>query len=131
MSRYDNQVHRPSPRTLYRVRKGRKLFGVFSGVAEYFGFSKGATQLAGAFLCLSLPIFIPIYIVLGFILPQEPSNLYTSPVMEDMWRSYRKSPLGTMDELRHRFRSIDTRLQKMERYVTSNRYKLDDDFKNL
>jgi len=48
-----------------------------------------------------------------------------------MWRSYRRSPVGTVDQLKHRFRSLDSRLQKMERYVTSTRYQLDDDFKNL
>lgn len=131
MTRYDDEMNRPSPRQLYRVREGAKLFGVFSGIADYFGFKKGATQLVGFILCFSMPIFIFVYFALGFILKERPTNLYPNQNMERMWRSYRKSPVGTLDELKHRFRSMDSRLQKMERYVTSRRYQLDDDFESL
>jgi len=122
---------RPSPRTLYRAKRGGIIFGVFAGIADYFGLQRGPTQLVGAVICFAMPIFFICYFILGFILKKEPDGLYSSPDTEHMWRSYRRSPVGTVAELRHRFRNIDNRLQKMERYVTSSRYQLDDDFKNL
>jgi len=131
MSPYNDNLNRPSPRQLYRVREGAILFGVFSGIAEYFGFKKGATQLIGFFIVFSMPVFLFVYFALGFILKERPSNLYPNTTVERMWKSYRKSPVGTFDELKHRFRSMDARLQKMERYVTSRRYQLNDDFEGL
>jgi len=87
--------------------------------------------LIGLILCISMPPLIAVYFVLGFILPTRPANLYASPSIERMWRSYRRSPIGTVDEVKHRFRNMESRLQKMERYVTSSRYDLDKDFKDL
>lgn len=131
MSHFDDDFRRPSPRTLYRDKRNGKIFGVFSGIADYFGLKKGATQICGLILCLMFPPLIIVYIVLGFVLPAQPENLYASDSLEKMWRAYRRSPIGTVDEVKHRFRSMEARMQKMERYVTSNRYKLDKDFQNL
>ena len=131
MSHFDDDFRRPSPRTLYRDKRNGKVFGVFAGIADYFGFKKGATQICGLILCLMFPPLIIVYIVLGFVLPAQPENLYASDSLEKMWRAYRRSPIGTVDEVKHRFRSMEARMQKMERYVTSNRYKLDKDFQNL
>jgi phage shock protein C len=131
MSHFDDDFRRPSPRTLYRDKRNGKVFGVFAGIADYFGFKKGATQICGLILCLMFPPLIIVYIVLGFVLPAQPENLYASDSLEKMWRAYRRSPIGTVDEVKHRFRSMEARMQKIERYVTSNRYKLDKDFQNL
>jgi len=131
MTRFDDDFRRPSPRTLYRDPKDGKLFGVFAGIADYFGFQKGPSQVGGLILCLFFPPLIVVYIVLGLILPMRPRNLYTDASVESMWRAYRRSPIGTVDEVKHRFRSLEARLQKMERYVTSNRFKLDRDFQDL
>ena len=131
MSHFDDDFRRPSPRTLYRDKRNGKVFCVFAGIADYFGFKKGATQICGLILCLMFPPLIIVYIVLGFVLPAQPENLYASDSLEKMWRAYRRSPIGTVDEVKHRFRSMEARMQKMERYVTSNRYKLDKDFQNL
>lgn len=131
MTRFDDDMRRPSPRRLYRNRDGAILFGVFAGIADYFGFNRKPTQFIGLVFCFSMPVFIFVYFVLGMILPQKPNNLYKSPVMEQMWREYRKSPVGTVDELKHRFRAMDARLQKMERHVTSKRYQLENDFESI
>lgn len=131
MGHFDDDFRRPSPRTLYRDKKNAKLFGVFAGIADYFGFRKGATQLVGLIMCIMFTPLILLYIILGFILPVKPENLYASDSLEKMWRAYRRSPIGTVDEVKHRFRNMEGRMQKMERYVTSNRYKLDKDFQDL
>ncbi len=131
MGHFEDDFRRPSPRTLYRDKHGGKLFGVFAGIADYFGFRKGATQLIGFILCVTMPPLIAVYFILGFILPARPENLYASPSIERMWRAYRRSPIGTVDEVKHRYRNMEARMQKMERYVTSRRYNLDKDFQDL
>jgi phage shock protein C len=131
MGHFDDDFRRPSPRTLYRDRHNGKLFGVFAGIADYFGFKKGATQLCGLILCIMFPPLIVLYLILGFILPVRPDNLYASASLEKMWRAYRRSPVGTVDEVKHRFRNMEARMQKMERYVTSKRFNLDRDFRDL
>ncbi|MBT8142283.1 MAG: PspC domain-containing protein [Gammaproteobacteria bacterium] len=131
MSRFDDDYRRPSPRTLYRDPKHGSLAGVFTGIADYLGLKKGPTQCVGIILCIMFPPMIVVYVILAFVLPVKPENLYASPSLEQMWRSYRRSPVGTVDEVKHRFRNMETRLQRMERYVTSKRYNLDRDFQDL
>ena len=43
----------------------------------------------------------------------------------------RRAPKATFAEVRYRFRDMEARLQKMERYVTSKRFQLDREFENL
>ena len=43
----------------------------------------------------------------------------------------RSSPHDTLASVRYRFRDLDVRLQRLEKYVTSNRYKLDREFEKL
>jgi len=131
MTRYDDDLNRPSPRRLYRNSDGAIVFGIFSGIADYFGFNRKPTQFIGLILCFSMPILIFVYLVLGAVLPKKPTNLYKNPGVEKMWREYRKSPVGTVDELKRRFRSMDARLQRMERHVTSKRYQLESDFESI
>jgi phage shock protein C len=43
----------------------------------------------------------------------------------------RSSPHETLSSVRYRFRDLDARLQRLEKYVTSNRYRLDREFQQL
>ena len=40
-------------------------------------------------------------------------------------------PHATLSSVRYRFRDLDSRLQRLERYVTSNRFRLDREFREL
>ena len=57
--------------------------------------------------------------------------LYKDPQEEVFWRSVRVEPSTTVARVRHRFRELDSRVQRVERYVTSSRFKLDRDFRDL
>ena len=46
-------------------------------------------------------------------------------------RQVRSSPHDTLANVRYRFRDLDARLQRLEKYVTSSRYKLDREFQKL
>lgn len=61
------------PRKLYRSRTNRMIFGVCAGLAEFFGIDVTIVRvlfLAGALL--GFGSFILIYLVLFFVVPEEP-----------------------------------------------------------
>jgi phage shock protein C len=116
---------------LYRNRNRAVLFGVCAGVADYFGFNVSATRvlvIIGSFV--SFPLIPVAYVVLGFLLPTKPAEL-EDPVSEPVTRRVRSDPHQTLGNVRYRFRELDARLQRLEKYVTSNRFKLDREFRQL
>jgi phage shock protein C len=123
---------RRSPGRLYRDPERGWLAGVCAGLADYLSISiagvRFLTIIAAMFF---MPILIVVYIVLALILPRRPSQLYRGEEEEALWRSMRDSPSRTLDTVRSRFRDLERRLQKMERYVTSERYDLDREFRDL
>ena len=46
-------------------------------------------------------------------------------------RAVRSSPSQTMADVRGRFKALDRRLARLEKYVTSSRYELDREFERL
>ena len=61
-------------RTLYRARKGRWLFGVCAGMAEYMSLSPLIVRLIFAAMSLFFGGGILMYIVGIFIIPMEPKK---------------------------------------------------------
>ena len=63
----------PETRKLYRSRNNRMIFGVCSGLAEFFGIDPSIVRLvfaAGALF--GFGSFMRIYIVMFFVVPEEP-----------------------------------------------------------
>ena len=126
------QRHTPSPRRLYRDKERGVLCGVCAGLADYFGMDLAIVRvLAVVGFLFFMPATLLTYIVLCFIVPVKPTRLYRDERDESFWRGVRVSPQNMFSGLRHRFREMDARLQRMERYVTSSRYNLDREFENL
>lgn len=121
----------PSPTRLYRDSEHGKIFGVCAGVADYFGFRRSRVRLATVLLFCFMPMTILVYLVLAFLLPRKPRELYKDKQDEQMWRAIRVEPSTTFGRVRHKFRELEARLQRVERYVTSARFKLDRDFRDL
>ena len=122
----------PNPRRLYRDTENGILAGVCAGIADFFGFSTTATRWVVAILCLfSMPAVLICYIIAAFLLPRKPKGMYESEGEERFWRSVRRDPHNVFDEIRRKLRSLDKRLQGMERYVTSPRFDLDQEFRDL
>ena len=117
---------------LYRNPRRGMIFGVCAGIAEYFGFDVNVTRIivvVGTFF--ALPFFCAAYILLGLLLPvRSYDNLMRDPG-DPLERQVRSSPHDTLASVRYRFRDLDVRLQRLEKYVTSNRYKLDREFRKL
>ena len=121
-----------SPRRLYRDTERGKIFGVCAGIADYFGFQVCATRwltvIAAMFF---MPFVMFAYIALAVLLPTKPRDMYRDDREEKFWRSMRTSPSTTFSNVRHSFRRMEARVQKMERYVTSPRFNLDREFADL
>lgn len=119
-------------RRFYRDRRRGMLFGVCAGIADYFGFDLKVTRiLAVVALLLSPPMTLLVYFGIALLIPYrpvEPSAPREDPAFR---RAVRSSPQATMAEIRRRFQRLDSRLARMERYVTSPRFNLDREFRDL
>jgi phage shock protein C len=117
---------------LYRNPRRGMIFGVCAGIAEYFGFDLNVTRIVvvvGAFF--AFPFVCVAYILLGLLLPIRAYDSSARDPGDPLGRQVRSSPHDTLASVRYRFRDLDARLQRLERYVTSNRYKLDSEFRKL
>lgn len=107
------------------------LGGVCAGLADYFGLNLRMTRIVVAIAFLAMPITILAYIGILFLIPAESSRGRTTRIDAEFNRVLRSSPKQTMSDVRGRFRSLDRRLARLEKYVTSSRFQLDREFKNL
>jgi phage shock protein C len=121
----------PSPVRFYRDQDAGKIGGVCAGLAEYFGFDLALTRVLTVIGMFFFPTLLLIYLALWFLLPTKPVKLYRDEDDRDFWRGVRVSPAETLSEVRHRFRTADAKLQRMERYVTSRNFTLDREFQDL
>ena len=129
-----NDTRGPGPRRLCKDPRNKFVSGVCAGIADYFGFDVTITRLivvAGLFLFL--PTTLIAYVLLAILLPAKPAvdSDDRDPRSEQLQRSVRSSPHATLDSVRHRFRELDGRLQRLEKYVTSKRFALDREFEAL
>jgi phage shock protein C len=116
----------------YRDPQHGKLMGVCAGMADYFGWNVTLVRILAVIALLWFNVLMLVaYLVLGFVLPTKPDALYDWDADEEYWRSVRRSAGDTFREVRHRFRQLDMKLQRMEGYVTSSRYDLDRQFRDL
>lgn len=117
---------------LYRSRRQSMIFGVCAGLAEYFGVDATIVRVLvvlGAIVFT--PMFVIAYLALGFLLPVKPEAPEGHGELNPLQRRVRAEPHETLSSVRYRFRELDARLQRLEKYVTSQRYKLDKEFEQL
>lgn len=117
---------------LYRDVDNKMISGICAGLADYFSINvtivRIAVVLAG--ITFTLPT-LALYIAGEIFLKPKPADLYSDPLDEQYWRRYRRSPRNTLSEARNRFMRLETRLRKLENYVTSKKFNLDREFENM
>ena len=123
-----------SRRRLYQDREQGVCFGVCAGLANFFGFDLTLTRVItaiGAFLFF--PTVLIGYFVLALLLPKRPRGPLgeSDDYSQSLRQHVRSSPHSTLDNARYRFRELDKRLQRLEKYLTSARFKLDLEFETL
>ena len=119
------------------------LGGVCAGFANYFGFNLRVTRLLTVIaFFVAMPVTILSYFAVVMLVPAE-SRGYSHKAN----REYRRKPRRmsrrerreaaeedrreAREALDERARSLDERLARIEKYVTSPRYDLDREFRNL
>lgn len=108
------------------------LGGVCGGLADYFGFNLKVTRaLAIVGFLMNPPLAALAYIAVVVLIPAQPTAVAKPRVDPEFRKSLRSAPAQTMSDVRRRFQSLDRRLAGLEKYVTSSRYKLDREFKDL
>ena len=123
-------------RRFYRRTDRAILGGVCAGFADYFGFNLRVTRLLAVIaFFVTMPMAIITYMAVVFLVPADASR----PAKRASWKRRRRErsaptqsvPRPTASEVRHRCQSLDKRMARLEKYVTSSRYNLDREFRNL
>ena len=125
-----------SGRRLYRDADRAILGGVCAGLATYLGFNLKVTRLLCiiAFLC-AFPFALIAYLAAVLLVPASSSRIYDEAMYEERRKEALREEIRrarpTVDDVRARYRSLDRRLAKIEKYVTSSKYRLDEEFRRL
>jgi len=123
-------------RRLYRDSDRAMLGGVCAGLATHLGFNLKVTRFLAviAFFC-AMPITIVGYLAAVFLIPVASSRTHDDARSEDIRKDRLREEIlrakPTVNEVRERYRSMDERLAKIEKYITSSRYELDEEFRRL
>lgn len=118
-------------RKLYRSSNQAWLGGVCAGVAEYYRQPVWLVRL----LMVTLFIFsgslgVLVYLAGVFLLDKQPTQLPPDPMFRKT-QAYDDEIMQRARQLNERMQRLDQRLQAMERYVTSSRYRFDKEFRKL
>jgi len=112
------------------------LGGVCAGFADYFGFNLRVTRLLAVIaFFMAMPMAVITYLAIVFLVPAD-SNRPAKRADRKRRRSRqsappRPTPSLTVSDIRRRCQSLDKRMAHLEKYVTSSRYNLDREFRNL
>ena len=118
-------------RGFYRRTDKAMLGGVCAGLAEYFGFNLRVTRfLAFIAFLMAMPIAVCGYLAAVFLVPARPSRKVQT-VDPDFAKVVRTAPAQAASDVRRRYQAMDRRLARLEKYVTSSRYQLDREFRDL
>lgn len=119
------------PRSFYRRADNAMLGGVCAGLANYFGFNLRVTRiLAVIAFFVAMPMAVIVYLAVVFLVPARAIGQEERGRSKN-WRARRVSPEQMASEVRSKTQSLDRRLARLEKYITSRRYELDEEFRNL
>ena len=120
-----------SRRRFYRNADKAWIGGVCAGIADYFGFNLRVTRLLTFVVFVVCgPIVLLAYFGTVLLVPSD-RHLVHAQHDPEFRQALRSDPARTLGDVRRRFQSLDNRLARLERYVTSSRFNLDQEFRNL
>lgn len=122
-----------SSRTKFYVDKQNgKIMGVCAGLADYTGIEAIWIRVGVALLALTTSgTVILAYLLIAWLAPNKPANLYDGPEEQKFWQGVRSNPRRSTAEVRSKFRDIDRRLADIEMYYTSRNTRLADEIDSL
>ena len=135
-----------SDRHFYRDADRAVLGGVFAGIAGHLGFNLCVTRALGIFAFLTaMPIAVIAYLAAVFLIPSRstrvPGEVHEGRRSRRRRRrrekreaaaAMRSAPSAPMSELiNRRCETLDERLIRLEKHVTSRRFQLEHEFSKL
>lgn len=119
-------------RRFYRSADHSVLGGVCGGLAEYFGFNLKVTRILAVIgFLMNPPLAGLAYFAVVLLVPARSTDALKPRIDPEFRKALRSAPSQTMSDVRRRFGSLDRRLARLEKYVTSSRYQLDREFRDL
>lgn len=107
------------------------LGGVCGGLSEYFGFNLKVTRILAVIgFLMNPPLAALAYLAVVLLVPARPTSREPE-VDPGFHQSLRSRPAQTARDVKRRFLALDRRLARLEKYVTSTRYELDQEFRDL
>lgn len=118
---------------LFRNGNDAIFLGVCAGLADFFGFDRTVTRAATVLAAFLFPPTVIIaYVLLGLVLKKSPETGSDSSSEHYRLRQrIRSEPHSTLESVRHRFRELDRRLQRLEKLVTSKKFRLEREIDGL
>ena len=129
-----------SERRFYRDADRAVLGGVCAGLAGYLGFNLKMTRcLAFIAFLMAMPIVVTGYIAAVFLIPSSPGGYYDRAAenafvqREERRRKTDRAQRTSLmaDTVRRRCQSVDERLARLERHVTTSRFQLEQELRRL
>ena len=128
MRGYESIQRRPFRRSADRA----VVAGVCAGLADYFGFNLKVTRLLAVIaLIMAFPFTVIMYIGAVLLIPSAHDPERRPGHDPGFEQALRSAPRQTLTDVKRRFQSLDRRLARLERYVTSSRFNLDQEFRKL
>jgi phage shock protein C len=134
---YDD-YNRPATRRLTRNTVDGKLGGVCAGIADYLGWDQTMVRILTILLIIFTALPLIAYFILWVFMPKDSRAPYIREYREQKNAKARiEAPAGTtgstttFNDVKSKFRSLEVRLQDLERSITSKEWKLNRDFRDL
>jgi len=133
-----NDPHKPAARRLTRNKVDGKLGGVCAGIGDYLGWDHTMVRIITILLTIFTGMtFIP-YIILWVLMPKDTRAPYIREYREQREakgnidaKAGTAGSTTTYNDVRSKFRSLEVRLQDLEKSITSKEWKLNRDFRDL
>ena len=116
-----------------------KLGGVCAGIGDYLGWDHTMVRIITILLIIFTVVPLIAYFILWVLMPKDPRAPYVREWRESQSipKGQRTAPAGTAQssttysDVRSKFTSLETRLEGLERSITSKEWKLNRDFRDL
>ncbi len=134
MSRTYDPYGSRNPKRFFRSRNDSVISGVCGGIAERFGWDSTLVRILTVLLTIFMmgPVALVAYIVICLVTPRAPLGYESFSADEDaFWRGVSDRPRATFGTIKYSFMDLEERLKNIERTVTSDEWRLRQEFKDL
>ena len=134
----DYNDYEPTERRLTRNKVDGKLGGVCAGIGDYLGWDHTMVRILTILLIIFTGVPLIAYFIFWILMPKDTR----APYLRE-YRERREAPeklhakagtagsTTTYNDVRSKFRSLEVRLQDLEKSITSKEWKLNRDFRDL